>query len=41
MKLARLRAVSIYLFSATSFSRELVDLSKKDPSIVLVDMTEL
>lgn len=41
MKLARISANTIYLFSATKFDPKLVELSKVNKSVVLVDMTEL
>ncbi len=41
MKLARISANTIYLFSATKFDDKLVALSKEKNSVVLVDMTEL
>ncbi len=41
MKLARIKAKGVYLFSAQTFAPELIELSKNDSSIVLVDMTEL
>ena len=41
MKKARINAKTTYLFSATAFDKKLVDLSKEDKSIVLVDMKEL
>ena len=41
MKKARINAKTIYLFSATAFDKELMDLAKDDDSIVLVDMKEL
>ena len=41
MKLARITANTIYLFSATKFDNKLEGLSKENKSVVLVDMTEL
>lgn len=41
MKKARISANTIYMFSATRFDNKLVDLSKENKSVVLVDMTEL
>lgn len=41
MKLARISANTMYLFSATKFDDKLIQLSKEDSSVVLVDMTEL
>ena len=41
LKTARIRAKFIYLFSAKAFATELVELEKRDSSVVLVDMTEL
>ena len=41
MKKARISANTVYLFSATKFDSKLVDLSKENKSVVLVDMTEL
>lgn len=41
MKKARISANTVYLFSATKFDNKLVDLSKENKSVVLVDMTEL
>ena len=41
MKQARITANTIFLFSATRFDSKLVELSKENKSIVLVDMTEL
>ena len=41
MKKARINAKTVYLFSATAFDKELMDLAKDDDSIVLVDMKEL
>lgn len=41
MSKARITAEAIYLFSATEFDKQLIELSKKDSSIVLVDMKEL
>ena len=41
MKQARITANTIFLFSATKFDDKLVELSKENKSIVLVDMTEL
>ncbi len=41
MKLARINANTIFLFSATRFDSKLVQLSKENKSVVLVDMTEL
>ncbi|MCR4693956.1 MAG: ATP-binding protein [Pseudobutyrivibrio sp.] len=41
MKLARINANTIYLFSATKFDSKLIVLSKENKSVVLVDMTEL
>ena len=41
MKLARISAKTIYLFSATKFDEKLIELSKENPAVVLVDMTEL
>ena len=41
MKQARITANTIYLFSATKFDNKLVELSKVNKSVVLVDMTEL
>ncbi|QFJ55767.1 ATP-binding protein [Pseudobutyrivibrio xylanivorans] len=41
MKKARITANTIYLFSATKFDSKLVELSKENKSVVLVDMTEL
>lgn len=41
MKQARISANTIYMFSAKSFDKELVELSKTNPQIVLVDMKEL
>ncbi len=41
MKQARITANTIFLFSATKFDNKLVDLSKANKSVVLVDMTEL
>ena len=41
MKLARITANTIFLFSATRFDSKLVQLSKENKSVVLVDMTEL
>ncbi len=41
MKLARIIANTIYLFSATKFDSKLIELSKDNKSVVLVDMTEL
>ena len=41
MKKARITANTIYLFSATKFDNKLVELSKENKSVVLVDMTEL
>ena len=41
MKQARISANTIYLFSATKFDNKLMDLSKQNKSVVLVDMTEL
>ncbi len=41
MKKARISANTVYLFSATKFDDKLVELSKENKSVVLVDMTEL
>ena len=41
MKQARITANTVFLFSATKFDSKLVELSKENKSIVLVDMTEL
>ncbi len=41
MKLARLKAEAIFLFSAQSFDPMLIELSKANPSLILVDMKEL
>ena len=41
MKLAKISANMIYLFSATKFDDKLTKLSNENKSIVLVDMTEL
>jgi AAA+ ATPase superfamily predicted ATPase len=41
MKQARITANTIFLFSATRFDSKLMELSKENKSIVLVDMTEL
>ena len=41
MKLAKIRAKGIYLFSATKFDEQLRLAVKNDSSVVLVDMTEL
>ncbi len=41
MKKARISANTIFLFSATKFDNKLVELSKENKSVVLVDMTEL
>ncbi|SHI47400.1 ATP-binding protein [Pseudobutyrivibrio xylanivorans] len=41
MKKARITANTIYLFSATKFDDKLIELSKENKSVVLVDMTEL
>lgn len=41
MKLAKIHARTMYLFSATSFDEKLVELEKDEPTVVLVDMTEL
>lgn len=41
MKQARITANTIFLFSATRFDSKLIQLSKENKSIVLVDMTEL
>ncbi len=41
MKKARITANTIFLFSATRFDSKLVQLSKENKSVVLVDMTEL
>ena len=41
MRLAKITANTIYLFSATKFDNKLVELSKENKSVVLVDMTEL
>ena len=41
MKLARINANTIFLFSATRFDSKLIQLSKENKSVVLVDMTEL
>lgn len=41
MKKARINAKTMYLFSATAFDSRLIELSKQDNSIVLVDMKEL
>lgn len=41
MKLARITANTVFLFSATRFDPKLVQLSKENKSVVLVDMTEL
>ncbi len=41
MKKARISANTIYMFSATKFDSKLVELSKENKSVVLVDMTEL
>lgn len=41
MKKARISANTVYLFSATKFDSKLVELSKENKSVVLVDMTEL
>jgi len=41
MKLARISANTIFLFSATRFDAKLTALSKENKSVVLVDMTEL
>ena len=41
MKQARITANTIFLFSATKFDNKLVELSKENKSVVLVDMTEL
>ncbi len=41
MKQARITANTIFLFSATRFDSKLIQLSKENNSIVLVDMTEL
>ena len=41
MKQARITANTIFLFSATRFDSKLIQLSKDNKSIVLVDMTEL
>ncbi len=41
MALAKIKAKTVYLFSAKSFDPRLVKLASEDPSIVLVDMKEL
>lgn len=41
MKLARITANTVFLFSATRFDPKLTQLSKENKSVVLVDMTEL
>ncbi len=41
MELARVSASTIYLFSAKSFDKKLLELAKQDSKVVLVDMTEL
>lgn len=41
MKKARITANTIYLFSATKFDEKLTKLAETNPSVVLVDMTEL
>lgn len=41
MKLARIKAKAIFLFSATAFDAKLTALAEEDDSIVLVDMKEL
>ena len=41
MKQARITATAVYLFSAKSFDPRLAELSEKDSSVILVDMTEL
>jgi len=41
MKKAKISAKTIYLFSATAFDEKLFALSQENPSVVLVDMTEL
>lgn len=41
MKKAKITAKIVYLFSATTFERELEELAAEDASLVLVDMTEL
>ena len=41
MKMARINANTIFLFSATQFDSKLVQLSKENNTVVLVDMTEL
>jgi AAA+ ATPase superfamily predicted ATPase len=41
MALARIKATTIYLFSAKSFDPRLVKLASEDESVILVDMKEL
>ncbi len=41
MKQARINANTIFLFSANKFDNKLVELSKENKTVVLVDMTEL
>ena len=41
MEQARIKAKAVYLFSATEFDPKLVELSRKDSSVILVDMKEL
>ena len=41
MKLAKIHARTMYLFSATSFDGKLRELEKNENTVVLVDMTEL
>ncbi|MCR5640141.1 MAG: ATP-binding protein [Lachnospiraceae bacterium] len=41
MTLAKIHARTTYLFSATKFDERLVTLAQEEPSLVLVDMTEL
>lgn len=41
MKKAMISAKNIYLFSATAFDEKLVELSKSDARVTLIDMTEL
>ena len=41
MELAKIKAKAVYLFSATNFDPRLVELSRQDSSVILVDMKEL
>lgn len=41
MEQARIKAKAVYLFSATNFDPRLVELSRQDSSVILVDMKEL